>query len=98
MSPRLIGTISPVVNLHGQQSRPVDIRPLQVVWLLVHHVHQLIATASFRHYWHCARAIMLFAIYTCRLGVEEGSQFKGLISQQEKFSMVKIESCGGLLK
>ena len=31
-------------------------------------------------------------------GEEEGSEFRGLISQQEKFSMVKIESYGGLLK
>ena len=41
------------------------IRPLHVVvWFLVHRPHQIIITASYYHYVHCACLIMLFAHFT----------------------------------
>ena len=39
-----------------------------------------------------------FSLSNMATAAEEGYQFRGLISQQEKFSKVKIESYKGLLK
>ena len=48
----------------------------------------------------------MILIFTCDTGIytpywsgaEEGIQFRGLSSQQVKFSMVKIKSYGGVLE
>ena len=53
-------------------------------------------TIIYNYIWELPWTLAQVAIATA---VEEGSQFRGaIISQQEKFTMVKIESYGGLLK